>query len=353
MKALHNTRLQAAMFLLVLSVFACQSQAEQKPSAVPAVPAATQPQSYPEEIVVERNITFGKGPFTLVDPQSGLQDLSSYQATLTMAFEGTQNGKPRKWSKTYKMLASNDPPARQWTIDGNSDAQSLEQSFLAEVAGLDYERRGQDSCTATEIRSGNSLGERFELASLLSGVIGAEEAGSETVDAIEAKHYTFDQQALGEQDLTESAGELWVASEGNYIVKYSLTRKAKADYFGEGIEGTLTLDYQLTAPNQPVTLQLPEDCPPGLVDAPLLPDAANVEKSPGLLSYQTASSLQDALDFYEKSLPGLGWEAEMEPVVTEDSAALSYRQGQQSLSIFLTAMDGKVTVDIALGPAEN
>ncbi|HSB02870.1 MAG TPA: hypothetical protein VLE49_19635 [Anaerolineales bacterium] len=352
MKALRYTRVQVAVLLLVLSAWACQTQA--KPGTVPAVETATQePEGEPGQIIVRREGTFGTGPFTLADPQTGLKDLASYQAALTITFEGTENGKPRKWSKTYTMLASNDPPARQWTVDGSEDGQSIEQGFLAEVAGLDYERNGQDSCTATEIQAGNSLGERFEPASFLSGLKGADEAGSETVNGVEAKHYTFDQHALGEDGITESTGELWVASDGGYLVKYLLARKGKANYFGEGIEGTLTLVYALTAPNQPVTLQLPEDCPPGMVDAPLLPDAANVENSPGLLSYQTTSSLQDAVAFYEEKLPGLDWEAEMEPVVTDDAAALSYRQGNQSLSIFLTAKDGKVTVDIALGPAEN
>ena len=163
---------------------------------------------------------------------------------------------------------------------------------------------------------------------------------------MDAKHYTFDQLALGEDGLTESTGELWIASQGGYIVKYLLTRKGKADFFGEGIEGTQTLDYELTDVNKEVTITLPEDCPPGLVDAPLLTDAANVTKSPGRLEYQTSSSIADAAAFYQQQIPGKGWTLNGDPAVTDKSAFLNYQQGNQNMIIFVSTKDSKTIVTI-------
>src|SRR5450432_388493 len=60
---------------------------------------------------------FGPGPFNLTMPTVGLSDLSSYRATLTVLFKGTQAGQPALWSRTYVMLASQKPAARQLTID--------------------------------------------------------------------------------------------------------------------------------------------------------------------------------------------------------------------------------------------
>src|SRR5512144_1704796 len=98
MKALHQIELQAALLLLVLATLACQAQA--KPTAVPAPSTAIQkPVSTPGHINIKRDVTFGTGPFSLEDPQTGLKALSSYQAALIIAFEGTENGKPSKWSK--------------------------------------------------------------------------------------------------------------------------------------------------------------------------------------------------------------------------------------------------------------
>jgi len=99
-----------------------------------------------------------------------------------------------------------------------------------------------------------------------------------------------------------------LASEGGYLIKYVLTKKAKADYFGEGVEGTVVLDYELTGVNQPVEITLPEDCPPGFVDAALLPDAGNISNTPGVLAYETSSTIAGAFAFYQENLPNLGWE---------------------------------------------
>ncbi len=347
-----TTRWPMLFFILLplLISSACNTSVSTPP---PSEPSPTSPpeeatSEQPGELTLQQEMVFGPGSFIYTDTRAGLANLTSYQASLTLTFDGTRDGQASKWSQTYTLLARNEPSARTWTLERSGDLPNLEPMFLAEMNGLDYERRGELECTATEIQAGDSLTDRFELASFLTGVIGAEEAGSETVNGVAANHYTFDQRALGEDGITESTGEIWVASEGNYIVKYLLTRKGKADYFGEGIEGTLTLDYQLTDPNQPVTIQLPEDCPPGLVDAPLLPDAANVEKMPGALTYDTSAGLAEAAAFYQEQIPSLGWTLEGEPSITESAAFLNYKKDSQSMVIFLSAGDNMTTVHILL-----
>jgi hypothetical protein len=338
-----------SLSLLFIS-YACNTSAGTPPPSQPS-PAA-QPtevaEELPGELTLQQEMVFGPGSFIYTDTRAGLANLAAYQASLTLTFEGTQAGQPRKWSQTYTLLASNEPFARTWTIEKSGDLPDLEPVFLAEMNGLDYERRGELECTATEIQEGEALTDRLELASFLTGVIGAEDAGSETVNGVAADHYTFDQRALGEQDLTEAAGELWVASEGGYIVKYLLTTKGNADYFGEGIEGLLTLAYELSDPTQPVTIALPEGCPPGLVDAPLLPDAANVTNGPGQLSYETAAPLADAAAFYQEQILALGWTADGEPYLEESKAFLNYKLNDQRMVIILTTSDNMTTVHILL-----
>ena len=94
---------------------------------------------------------------------------------------------------------------------------------------------------------------------------------------------------------------MWVATKGGYLVRYKVTTQENADYFDEGIEGSLTWDYEITDVNQPVAIQVPADCPAGLVNAPLLPDAANTTLSlPCLLLYDSATSLHDGTAFYQR-----------------------------------------------------
>jgi hypothetical protein len=310
-------------------------------------------------------VTFGSGAFNLAEPKVGLSDLSSYQATLILSFNGTSAGQPQAWSKTYVMLADQKAATRQLTIDTagdvSGDATSAATSaatgtapaqvFMAEVNGTQYQRQGQDACTALVADKNNSLAENWEPAGFLSSAIGADAAGTDIVNGVAVNHYTFDERALGPQASTQSKGELWVATDGGYLVKYSLTTTGKADYFGDNSEGTLTWDYELTNVNQPVAIKLPADCPAGSVNAPLLPDSTDEVNQPGLLSYSSVTSVADAVAFYQTKLPTLGWQLHTEAYSTTDAALLDLSNGDQGMLVIITAADGKTTVQITLGAA--
>lgn len=275
--------------------------------------------------------TAATGAFDLPDPRTGLATLSSYRATLKLAFEGTKAGKPDKWSRTFVMLASQKPAIHQLTMERTGDKTT--QVYMAELNGTRYERRGTKPCVATAIDETETLAQSQEPAGFLPPVIGAGQAGSETVSEIASNHFKFDQSALVETTLTQSQGDLWVATEGGYLVKYILVIKAGAEYFGEDIEGTLTLNYALSDINKPVAVKLPGDCPAGMVDAPLLPDAASVVRQPGVLTYTTVTSLAEIVGFYQSQIPSLGWKPFSAPSIATDKAFLGYIQGNQQLSI--------------------
>jgi hypothetical protein len=297
---------------------------------------------------VPREQAFGPGTFMLADTKSGLADLSSYKATLTYSFDGTQAGQAEQWSKTYIMLATKEPAARQLTVETRGAIPAVDSVFMAEADGASYERLGQNDCNANVIDQGISLAGWMEPAGFLTSVMGADEAGKETVNDVAANHYTFDERALGALDIMKSTGEMWVASDGGYIVKYKVTTKGDAKYFGEGIEGTVTWDYELTDVNKPLTLELPADCPAGMVDAPLLPDASNVIKLPSIIMYDTASSPADAAAFYQEQIPTLGWKITEKPTIGDTTAILIFSQEKQTLTITIHVGDTDTKVEILL-----
>ena len=304
-------------------------------------------------VTVHENVTFGSGPVNLPDLKVGLSDLPSYTATLTISFVGTQNGQVQRWSRKYVMLASKQSALRQLTLVDMSGSSIVQSVYMAELNGADYVVRGQDTCTASVIEQGNSLSEQGEPASFLHYVIGADEAGSETVNGVAANHYKFDESALGEQNQNQSAGEVWVATSGGYVVKYLLTTKAKADYFGDGIEGTLTSDYELTDVGKPVKIQLPATCPGGMIDVPKLPDASNADNEPGTLIYNTSATVADAAAFYQKQLPALGWILQRQAEVTNGKALINFSKDNLSMSIFITPGAGTTTVNVTLMRAQK
>jgi hypothetical protein len=304
-------------------------------------------------VSVPRKLAFGPGPFILADMKVGLSDLSSYKATLTYSFDGTQGGQAEKWSKTYVMLATKEPVARQLTIETTGNVPAPETVFMAEQNGASYERRGENDCIATVIDQGNSLADWMEPAGFLTSVMGADVASSETVNSIKANGYTFDQRALGALDIVQATGKMWVASQGGYIVKYMVTMNGDANYFGEGIEGTLTWDYELTNVNKPVTFALPSDCPAGMVNAPQLPNATNVLNMPSVLTYDTTSSPADAAAFYQQQIPKLGWTPTGEPTIGDTTALLIFTQGNQTLTVIITVGDTGTNVQIVLDEAQK
>ncbi|MEP7358531.1 MAG: hypothetical protein ABI847_14885 [Anaerolineales bacterium] len=346
---------QRAILFVLLPLFvslACQGA---RPAA-PATPTAAAPATSttpagptsPTATAAPARPVFGSGPLIVTDTTVGLADLSGYTGTLTYAFAGTRAGKAEQWTKTYTMLHTQDPASRLLTIATTGTDSETAAVFMAEVNGVTYQRNGPNECTASVLAPGDSLIDWLEPASILNSVIGADKAGSETVNGVPADHYTFDERALGGLGIAKSTGELWLATPGGYLVKYVLATKGEENAFGPGVVGTLTWDYELTGANQPTAIQLPPDCPAGFVDAPLLPDAANIRKLPSLLTYDTASSLAEAAAFYQNEIPGLGWTVLNAPVTTDTTVYFDFAQGDQILTVILTAADGRTKVDIEL-----
>ena len=302
------------------------------------VPDDTVPDTGPRsELDADGELVLGPGDFTLADTTTGLKDLAGYRATLVLSFDGTRAGAPEKWSTTYTMLASKEPATRQLTIEKSGALPDTGTDVMAEAAGVSYEAIGDRPCTAAVIDDGASPGALTEPAASLFGVHGAEAAGTASIAGAETDHYTFDDSAIGQQDVAPSTGEMWVAADRPLVVAYRLTTKAGAEYFGDGLAGTMSWDYQLTDIDAPATFTLPAGCPDGLVDAPLLADAANVSSVPGALTYETASGVADAAAFYEAQLPVLGWAAQEPPTATDAAAFLAYQGPGGTLTVLITA----------------
>ncbi len=338
MKHLSSRRWRVVVLILIplLVSFACLPGGS--PTETPTL----------QTVTVQGELVLGPGAFDLVDTREGLSNLTSYKATLSLAFDGTRDGQPSQWSRTYIMLTTKEPAMRELTLERAGDLADLAPVFMAEADGAAYERRGENACYANMIEKGYSIADRLEPAGLLFGVIGADIAGSEKVNDTAANHYTFDERAFGHSGLAQSTGEMWVASEGGYIIKYLVASTGNADYFGDGIEGTLTWDYELTDVNQPLTIELPADCPAGMVDAPLLPDASHILNMPSVLSFDTSTSLTEAAAYYQEQIPKLGWEPISEAVFSETAGMLNYQQGGQNMTVTITADAGVTTVNILL-----
>ena len=89
------------------------------------------------------------------------------------------------------------------------------------------------------------------------------------------------------------------------------------------------------------------------MNAPLLPDASNILNMPGILTYDTSTSLQEITAFYQREIPKMGWELVGEPTITDTTALLDFIQGDQTMAILITIGDTGTTVHVVLGDSQE
>jgi hypothetical protein len=299
-------------------------------------------------IGLPEGFVLGPGEFQMANLTFGLDALTSYRASLTISFTGTVSGQSQSWSMTKVLLYSQAAAATQSTTGtigtGAPDAPTQEW----EVNGVAYTIAADSGCSATGTAGAASLRDRSEPAASLLGVVGAEETGTETVNGAQAEHATFDERALGLAGLTHSTGELWVAADAGYLVKYALAMEGNADYFGEGTEGTASWAYELTDANRPVAIDVPGACPAGRIDAPLVSGAESVVNEPGVITYQTSAGIADVVAFYQGRAAELGWILTDGPLTTDAVGVIEYSVADGALTIFAQAGGDSTKVFVTL-----
>jgi hypothetical protein len=198
---------------------------------------------------------------------------------------------------------------------------------------------------AEAVREGGSFAAWFEPAMQLAPLVGADDAGSETVDGIPVHRYAFDDRAVVLPFIMGASGEVSVAAPDGHVVRYRLRVDAGPPYFGAEVTGSRTLDYELSVPREPLAIRLPTDCPPP-VDAPLLPDATQISRRPGVLTFHSELGLSKAAKAYAKLLKAQRWKADGQPVVTRSTALLAFRKGKVDLTIVMRRASGSTTVQV-------
>lgn len=295
----------------VLILSACQPAANSQPVT------STEPASgeAPPSLVGQGNL------FDLLQPAVGLDELSSYQASLTIQFQGTEGDQPVQWSRSYRMLVSRAGESfRQLDVETSrgSSGEGSAWRMLAEMGGYQFKKVGEEVCTALPAAQSVALAEQWEPANLLLGLSGAMPAVEETIEGQRALRYTFDQSSLGQEGLTQSTGEVWVASSSGVVLRYLLTQQGGEDYFGEGFAGTLSWTYEVTQIDQSQQLRMPEDClRPAVLELPVPADAGQVNQSDDYISFITSLDETALLDFYRPILEADGWQQPETPDVSD------------------------------------
>jgi hypothetical protein len=296
--------------------------------------------------------TGGQASALLDDPQVGLASLDNYHAALKISFQGTLNGDPVELTDTY--LQSEWPRlAAKFTAIDTTDASGGHQAILAGAVG-EAQYFQADSSSPCTVDWGAAAGgpSQFRPASLLPAVGAASLAGEETIDNIATRHYTFDAASMGLPADTTAKGEVWIAKDGGYVMKYVLDITGSDSYFGTGAQGTRHVEYLLSEIGVHPEVVYPAGCAPVLTDtdAPAMNDATDLIRLPGLLGYNTSAKAEAILAFYTDKLTPQGWEKISEDGLGTDSAMVTFaRTSTGALAFVDVTLEGdseRVTVMI-------
>ncbi len=290
----------------------------------------------------------------LPDASAGLLDLKAYHAVLQIEATGSLDGQPFKRSTRVELT-------RAGSGDFDSQVQSTDSQAalrLMALGGAYYRWNGTNPiCHGSADPPVED--EVIEPAELLPPLGDASRVGIETVNQVSAVHYRFDQSALPHfKSAGDILGDVWVAENGGYVVRYRLTAAAPQKSSGKGLEVSQNYQYELNSDSPAPTL--PKGCAPVPVGLPVVDGAQNIKRAGGLLTFDTAAKPGAVIDFYEQKLPALGWKAETAGPAGEISLPVYYdfTQGGLRLTVNLAANEDQTTavtliiVDAAAQAAE-
>ncbi|MCB0213058.1 MAG: hypothetical protein KDJ52_27190 [Anaerolineae bacterium] len=256
---------------------------EPSESEISAAPTeeASEAEATEETEIVESASTESK-EISLADT-SGLENLSSYSISFVMSFDGQSGGQPSKGTVNILLEATKEPEATHLTM--NMEGTTVDD--LGGMNNMEIYNMGDTVYMYSDAMGGQWI-------SMPGGDSDAFSAGffspdqnlevpksadcsssTETINGIEAKFCTFDAADLeGVDDATydSAEGKVWLAEDGNYVVKYEVAMKGfkpgTNDMEGLFDFGDVNMTYELLAVDTDVTIELPAEAQSALsIDA--------------------------------------------------------------------------------------
>ncbi len=293
------------------------------------------------------------------EERQGLAQFDSYRTTLRMTFSGLNVGVVEEGTVEIETAYVKEPPAaRVKMIIRNAQGEEQMNVEIINTQGTQWVNlsggeKGWISAPADEDPTAMLEGMGFDATEVLPEVKSTRFVGEEVVNGVRTKHYAFDEKSLAGigQEMGEISvkGDVWIAVEGNFAVKFQFVAEGKG-LFEEGKgeqEGQIDFYYELYDINVPITIEppagaaLPEDIP-------IMPDATDQGSMGGMITYSSPSDFQAVLEFYQTEMKANGWTSTGEDFVGEDVATLSYQKGERRVTVMLSVDKDSGRVDVLI-----
>ena len=282
---------------------------------------------------------------------TGLDALSSYRLTWHAEWKSTDQGKEDQGAWDWTEEYTSDPKAHHLSMStpDSTDPAKTGAFEMWQIGDTSYMKSGEDA----ECMSFSTEGAEKDIQkgtfspSMLGSIENAKYVGRDTVNGIPTKHYKYNSKTGMLTALGEVSGETWVAIDGGYVVKDTVTWTGGGGFFGRGSDtatGEGSWTWELADVNEPFEIKPPEGCEGSQLDLPIMAGASEKSRFGDMTTYKTAGKPADVATFYKDELAAAGWQPEGEPTEMGEVVILNFAKDDQKLSVMITASDGATQV---------
>lgn len=248
---------------------------------------------------------------------NGLDALKSYRMKWVMQWDGKdKDSKAVKgnFSLFQEYIAATKDQHMQW--DSSKDGKSEERFEMFNI-GQDFYMYSPQKADGEKCVAGSGEGmegsviEPWDFFGSMSNAKLVKKG--ETINGILTDHYQVDEKTAGLSGITSGTGDVWVAQDGKYTVKYSGKFSGKGALFAaEMTDGTISWNYDLTDVNKVNAITPPADCKKPGTTLPLPDDATEKSSIIGMTMFKTKMDVPAVMAFYKTKLAALGYKVSSE-----------------------------------------
>lgn len=318
------------------SATAAPTQSPATATPEPAPPTAEPPTAEP---TVEQ--------LSLSAVTEGLGTLSSYKSRFYMKYGG-QDEEGKEATAWWEMQEefTREPRARRMIVTSSDlpDEQAAQVGTfeIITIGDTSYMTgfgagEAEASCIAFSSDEETPADETLYTPDMLGGISGARYVGTDSVNGVRAKHYTWKESGISFMGMGSAEGEVWVAADGEYVVRYTTQATGEGAIFGSDLgEGTITVEYDLTDVNSSFTIEPPPNCEAPTTDIPVMADAQERSSFGNMLTYSSPSPMADVVDFYKREMKDDGWSEAEGGMEMEELAMLNFTKDGRSAQLMIS-----------------
>jgi hypothetical protein len=252
----------------------------------------------------------------------------SYAAVFQIQFSGAKS-----WTYQLKTLKSTSLREINLHIEGIRGAQNpgdirmVTDAVTTRMIGAGTDQQCVQFPTGTGMDPNYIYPESLVSLDTLSGAL--KQVGEEQLDGVTVVH--FRATGAASDPWTGATIDLLQEKASGMLRQFSMTASGEDPFFGTG-PGKIDASYK-AGPLGSEVINPVTGCE---ISVPLPEAISMFVRLPGLASFESKSSVEELVKFYQTTLPGQNWVEKQPPIQVKEDTILSYQRGAESVEIHMT-----------------